>query len=234
MGMFLSLSGVIGKTQDEVCTCLDSYAKSVGGGLHKKDLSKEDENTSVIAEANGNVSILYPRNYFEWDQSSAFISAALNAPVFSFHVHDSDLWMYLLYHKGEIVDSFNPVPDYWNADIPAEEINSWKGNAEVVAKYVPGLQAHQIENYLRRWEFETAGTLKAYDDDKFANEDWQFLDFMRKLGLPCPINEKGEALGQAYKLLATPPPWQGKPMNFDKLNELAKARRQEKPWWKFW
>jgi hypothetical protein len=78
-------------------------------------------------------------------------------PVFSFHIHDGDFWMYILYFDGEVVDRFNPIPDYWNdnvSTITEEEIDSWKGHAEVLTDYIPGLGIKQIENYLIRWDLK--------------------------------------------------------------------------------
>ncbi len=112
MGMFLSMSGVIGKTKNEVKLSLAKYAGSVGGTFLKENLSIRDSNCCVIEEANGNTTILYPDDFLEWDNSSKFISKDLNAPVFSFHIHDGDLWMYILFVDGINVDQFNPIPDY--------------------------------------------------------------------------------------------------------------------------
>lgn len=42
MGLFLSLTGVIGKTQQEVANSLARYATNVGGGLEKEVLAMEN------------------------------------------------------------------------------------------------------------------------------------------------------------------------------------------------
>ncbi len=89
--MFASLSGIIGKPEDEVAESLRNYALSVGGDLTGKDPGLENDNFCAIEEANGNTTIFYPHGYLEWDQSSAFLSRKLQAPVFSFHIHDGDL-----------------------------------------------------------------------------------------------------------------------------------------------
>ena len=120
MGMFLSLSGIIGKTQNEVEQSLLNYTKLAGGGFQKENLQEVHQNFCVVREVNGNTSVLYPSGYLEWDKSSAFISKELNTTVFSFHIHDADLWMYVLYFNGEIVDQFNPIPDYWDDEISDE------------------------------------------------------------------------------------------------------------------
>src|SRR5690349_18553847 len=132
MGMFLSMTSIVGKTKNEVVNSLNNYAKTFSGGLEKESLSIDNDNCCVIEEANGNTTIFNPYAYLEWDKSSEFISKNLNAPVFSFHIHDGDLWMYVLYVNGEKVEQFNPIPDYWDENISEEEIQSWKGNALTV------------------------------------------------------------------------------------------------------
>lgn len=116
---------------------MTNYANSVGGGIQQDNtLNSDNDNCCIIDEANGNTTIFYPDGYLEWDDSSEFISRELNATVFSLHIHDGDLWMYLLYNNGKVVDQFNPVPDYWDENITDEEIESWKGNASIVTNYV--------------------------------------------------------------------------------------------------
>jgi hypothetical protein len=200
MGMFLSLTSVVGKTQNEVVNSLTNYAKSVGGGLKKENLSIDNDNCCVIEEAIGNTTIFNPYAYLEWDKSSEFISKDLNAPVFSFHIHDGDLWMYVFFVNGEIVDQFNPIPDYWDDSISVEEIESWKGDASILVKYLNNVKQLNIEKYLVRWDLESEENGKAYVDDEFTNEDWQLLDFMKRIGLPYPLDENGNPKGQIYKL----------------------------------
>ena len=220
MGMFLSLSGVVGKTQRQVEQSLTNYAKFSGGGLQKETLSNNDNNFCVIKEANNNTTVFYPSGYLEWNKSSQFISKELNAPVFSFHIHDGDLWMYILYFNGEIVDQFNPVPDYWDEDISQEEIASWKGNAEMVAKYIPRITRETIQKYLVRWDLDKEGP-KAYDHDQFCCEDWQLIDFMNKIGLSYPLDDNGNPVGSIYKL-------------WTKELQLVSKHTTSKKWWKFW
>jgi hypothetical protein len=106
MGNFLAFSSVIGKTKDDVVASLADYAKSVRGGLQPENNTKDG---CAVIEENNNTTVLYPTAYVEWDNSSEFISKKLKATVFSFHIHDGDLWMYVLYHNGKIVDKFNPI-----------------------------------------------------------------------------------------------------------------------------
>lgn len=74
MGMFLSLSGVIGKPEDQVVRSLTNYARSVNGGLQPEPLTPDNNNCCLIKESNNNTTIFYPYAYAEWDKSSEFIS----------------------------------------------------------------------------------------------------------------------------------------------------------------
>jgi hypothetical protein len=229
MGNFVSMSSVIGKTKDEVITSLRNYAISATGGLAQEyNIDSDDENCCIIEEENGNVSVFYPNGYIEWDNSSAFISKELNAAVFSFHIHDSDLWMYVLYNKGQVVDQFNPVPDYWDENTPGEEVERWKGNADVVTAYSKNVQKEDIEKYLVRWDMESETLGKAYPTDEFEQGEWQLVDFMNKLKLPYPIDNTGRPKGLTFKLWTNQLP----------LEKVITRQQDEikikKPWWKIW
>jgi hypothetical protein len=234
MGLFLSLSGVIGKTKDQVMMSLSNYAKSKGGGLESSNVALEENNQCIILEAHNNSTILYPGDFYDWDESSQYMSKELAAPVFSFHIHDGDLWMYVFYYKGEIVDQFNPIPDYWDSKISKEELESWKGNASTVVKYVPYVKQSDINQYLVRWNLEDEDLRKAYTDDKFKYEDWQLVDFMRKLRLIYPLDDKGKPTGQIYKLWTE----QRRKPQQEIINpgeiQQDKITNIKKPWWKFW
>ncbi|WP_276483458.1 hypothetical protein [Paraflavitalea pollutisoli] len=239
MGMFLSMTSVVGKGQEAVAGSLANYMQSAGGGLAKEELPLRDEHCFVILEENGNTSIFHSFDFMEWDEASTFISKDLATPVFSFHIHDGDLWMYNLFVNGVEVDRFNPLPDYWEENLDTEEIASWAGDATVVAQYVPGLSPVAISNYLVRWDLESDGVEKAYEGDVYGQEDWQLLDFMRKLRLPYPLDEQLKPLGDTYKgwtkelRIKIQPPRKA-------ATEVASAPRvivhavAKKPWWKFW
>ena len=230
MGNFLALSAVIGKTQNEVLNSLTNYANSFGGGiLQDNTLNLDNDNCCIIDEANGNTTIFYPYGYLEWDDSSEFISKELNATVFSLHIHDGDLWMYLLYYNGKVIDQFNPIPDYWDENITDEEIENWKGNATIVANYVSYIKPKDIEKYLVRWDLDEDESTKAYPTDEFKKEEWQLVDFMTKLKLPYPVDDNGNPKGQTYKF------WTEKldPKPATK-NLTTKTKTKNNPWWKFW
>jgi hypothetical protein len=230
MGTFLTLSSVIGKTKNEVIASLTNYAHSVSGGLQSaNNMDADTDNGCIIDEANANVSIVYPRFYSEGDDSAAFISKELNATVFAFHIHDGDFWMYVLYNNGQVVDQFNPIPDYWDSDISDEAIESWKGNAKIVAQYSKNIKINDINRYLVRWDLENDGAEKAYSSDEFGREDWQLTDFMNKLQLPYPFDDHGEPKGDTFKI------WTKELQLKQRGNDTNSSNKKgEKPWWKFW
>lgn len=149
MGMFLALAGVIGKSQTEVEKSLLGYLQSTGGSFIREAMDQDHEDWSVIGEANGNTTVYYPNSLMQWDKVSEHLSRDLNTAVFSCHIHDGDLWMYVLFVNGRTEDQFNPIPDYWE-ELDEAEINRWRGNATTVAQHVPGLKPASIAKYLTR------------------------------------------------------------------------------------
>jgi len=169
--------------------------------------------------------------------------------------------MYVLFVNGEPVDQFNPIPDYWDENMTDEDIESWKGDASVVARYAGNIQSSAIANYLTRWDLEAEEPVKAYPDDEFDNEDWQLLDFMKKIGLPYPLYDDDMPSGQTYKFwtrelpirkapsptAATPTPVTSALRTSASGTSVPAASapgtstpvtstpvKNKKPWWKFW
>lgn len=203
MGLFLSMSGVIGKDAAAVESALADFAAEKQGEFAATPRTTDDDDCLVLSGEGDRVSILYPYEFFDWDAASQYLSRVLSTPVFSLHIHDEDLWMYLLFRKGQPVDAFNPVPDYWDDAICAEEIAQWAGDAKQVAAAVPGIDSDQIADYLVRWEDPDYEEMhKAYEGDEFAKTDcWQMLDFMKKLGLDYPITADGEIEGKTFRFV---------------------------------
>lgn len=199
MGLFLSLSGVVGGTVDETTAALAEFATAHSGEMKPMQPAKDDESVLVVAPGAGGVSALYPYEFTGWDEASGFLSKRLGNPVFSFHIHDGDLWMFYLYVDGEEVTGFNPIPDYWG-DISPKEAALLGGNADLVAKYVPGVGASSIERYFVRWDLDAAERAKAYPDDEYETcSEWQLVDFMKKLGLVYPMDDRGNRLGHCFR-----------------------------------
>jgi len=144
--------------------------------------------------------VLYPWEFLEWDEASRQLSSQLSVPVFSFHIHDEDLWMFVLYDRGEQVAQFNPLPEYWDDGIPDEERASWSGDAATIASRIPGVEIDAISPYLRHWDLDEEAPGKAFPEDQFHFHDcWQMCDFMRKIGLRYPLDDTGRVLGETYE-----------------------------------
>lgn len=202
MGLFISMSGVIGGTETAVVDALRAYAQDHDGSLHEATLTTDDNGCLVVSQGVGGITAMYPGDFFAWDNVSEYLSRRLRKPVFSFHIHDGDLWMYSLYADGDVVDQFNPVPEYWQ-ELDEAERRSWQGNASAVAQRVPGLSSEAISQYLVQWGdevFEATERKKAYPKDEFYyGDDWQLVDFMAKLGLDYPVDDRGAPHGTTYR-----------------------------------
>lgn len=200
MGLFLSLASIVGRGQTAAVTALQDFAMQTGATCRPATYDEASGELCILKEENGNTTVFFSDGYSNTAENAAeFLSRRLAAPVFSFHIHDGDLWMYVLYYKGEVVDRFNPIPDYWDEDLSDQEVASWQGNAATVSDYVPAIQASAIENYLVRWDLDALRPLKAYPTDDCEQEEWQLLDFMNRLQLPYPITENGPE-GQVFRI----------------------------------
>jgi len=205
MGLFLSMSGIAGATAQDVENCLLNYAALKSGKLETVDSNPDDDSTLIIAEAlESKVTVLYPGEFFQWDEASEYLSRQMKKPVFSLHIHDGDLWMYILFVDGNAVGHFNPIPAYWDDGISDEERQLWAGDASVLCRHWPKVAPDNIRNYLVQWdsdELGLAGLRKAYSTDQFSvGEDWQLCDFMKNLGLKYPIDEQGKRTGKTFRL----------------------------------
>jgi hypothetical protein len=201
MGLFLAMSGIVGAKKESVESALRIFANTRKGAFNRATRSTEEPNTLVLLENESKCSVLYPWEFFEWDEASQYLSSKLDAPVFSFHIHDEDLWMFVLFDKGEQVAQFNPLPEYWDDNISDQERASWSGDASIVASHVPGLSADAIRPYLQHWDLDEEDPGKAFPDDQFRFHDcWQMCDFLKRVGLIYPLDETGQVLGETYEL----------------------------------
>ncbi|MFN6106761.1 MAG: hypothetical protein ACK5EA_20225 [Planctomycetaceae bacterium] len=199
MGLFLSMSGVVGASQADVAAALRDYAAAHGGRFEQTTNRSASWEVLIIGEADGHVTVVYPGNFFKWDEAAAHLSRSLDVPVFSFHIHDEDLWMYLLFVAGEVVDQFNPIPDYWDDSLSDEERTQWAGNPAAIARWCPQVPETAIRQYLVPWDLEDETPGKAYEDDESAYGDcWQLVDFMRKLRFSYPFTADGQPVGDTY------------------------------------
>lgn len=199
MGLFLSMSGIVGAAKADVVAALGKYAAAHEGRFEPTTESSPTWEVLIIGEADGHITIVYPSDFFDWDDAAAHLSRSLDVPVISFHIHDDDLWMYLLFIAGEVVDQFNPIPDYWDESLSDEERNQWAGNPGTIARWCPQVPESVIRPYLVTWDLEDDTPGKAHNDDEFAyGECWQLVDFMRKLGFLYPFTADGQPAGDTY------------------------------------
>lgn len=231
MGLFLAASGVIGAPADDVRRVLKEFALSRSGTFQNGVSNQEDPDCGFLTVTGPNTTVVYPNSFFEWDEASKHLSKVLAAPVFSLHIHDGDLWMFLLFNEGEEVSRFNPVPDYWK-NLDPDEKAKWRGDAELISRQIPGVSPDGIARYFVKWNPAEAGGRRAYPDDEFEIGDcWQLADFMRKVGLEYPESASDPSV--ELFLLSTP--------TYDSLLypdsteiEALLSEPRKKPWWKFW
>ncbi|NMM62452.1 hypothetical protein HBE96_07060 [Clostridium sp. P21] len=201
MGLFLAISGVIGKKAEEVTKALEEYISFKKGNIEEVQPVNEAFDLCVIGENEKNTTIVYPNDFFRWEEASEYLSKVLNTSVCSFHIHDSDLWMYSFYNCGNVEDKFNPIPDYWER-LSEKEIEKWKGNPEVICKFIKDISSDDIKNYYKFWRRDNVQAEKAYEEDEFAfGDEWQVVDFMNKLSIIYPFEEdNGFPIGKTYKI----------------------------------
>lgn len=78
------------------------------------------------------------------------LSSKLNTSVLCVMVHDSDIFVYLLYEDGKRVDQFDSCPDYFGP-VTAKHRKEWAGNIEALMKLAPeGSTSEQIRKILSK------------------------------------------------------------------------------------
>ena len=155
MGLFLAMSGVANSSRAAVEEALRAYAAERGGTLEALDSSADPSEALLIAESGSHVTVMYPGEFVQWDEASQYLSRTLGTSVFSLHIHDEDLWMYVLFSKGEQVDQFNPIPNYWQRKMPKSEKQLWAGNAPSLSLNIgPAVMPESIGNYLFEWDLD--------------------------------------------------------------------------------
>lgn len=202
MGLFLSASGVVSPNGEAVREAISSYVASTGGAFELRSGSMNNRNIGVLQSSASTTTVLYPDSFVGWDDISKYMSVELKTPVFSFHIHDGDLWMFIAFDNGREVAWFNPIPDYWD-EVNDAERSRWSGDAQTVASLIPGLQVDSIERYFTLWTDEVVDSeQKAYADDEFAiGVDWQLVDFMRRLDMVYPVDGSGTPTGDTFYLM---------------------------------
>ena len=202
MGLFLAMSGVAKSNRAAVAEALRAYAAEKGGALESVDTFADPSDALLIAESGSHATVMYPGEFVQWDDASRYLSKSLDTTVFSLHIHDEELWMYILFSKGEQVDQFNPIPHYWQRRMPKSDKQLWSGDAAVVARHWPDLAPESIRDYLFEWDQDEEDSDHAYAGDRFTyNDCWQVTDFMGRLGLVYPIDDDGTVNATTYRFV---------------------------------
>ena len=200
MGGFLTLAGVAGVSQSDVERELRATADDRGGRFapDREDLSFPD-GVVITPGTRSRLSILLPVSLEHSEPLVKRLSKQLKAPVFLFHIHDGDFWMYWLFASGRQVDHFTPIPDYWGESESEENLQECAGNARTIAANWPDLKPQEVERYLVSWDLEAEEAGRAYPDDRYPYGDCQQLsDFMRRLRLKFPLNDEWNPAGDTY------------------------------------
>jgi len=80
---------------------------------------------------------------------SGKLSERLQTSAIAFLIHDSDIFCYWLFDRGELLDEFNSCPDYFEAIDDAERQRS-QGRPEILLRFCPpGRKQQDLEHVLR-------------------------------------------------------------------------------------
>ncbi|NLE60076.1 MAG: hypothetical protein GX616_17120 [Planctomycetes bacterium] len=224
MGLFLSMLACRSDSQDRVCEAIVDVIGRRGTpllGKQKVDrITGEEDKYAVTLAENGWVQVFMPET--PDPELAQEISRLLGAPVFQFHIHDGDLWMYELFSNGKQQDRFCQIPDYW-ADVDDSEKSSWQGNPSVLSSLFNVPERLLRPYFVFTQELDTAGLQeKAFPDDRFPiGSEWAMTDFQRKLAIRYPDFGQPKTVELACLVFGGPSP-------------TTPASPPTKPWWRFW
>ncbi len=127
------------------------------------------------------------------DKLVSELSKKLNVPVFQFHIHDGSFWMYQLFVSGNLMDRFNPIPQYWKK-LTQRERETWGGNASLISSLFK-IEKSKIQPYLVEWDSIRNKEIKIFQKDEFSlMNEWGMIDFQNKLGIIYPEFDKPQTL----------------------------------------
>lgn len=129
-------------------------------------------------------SILLNHECCGYDPFTQQVSELTQKPVMLLYIYDGDFLGYFFYDKGEMLDYFMPMPDYFE-ESPEDDSREPGGQSSLIASYFH-IEEESIKHYLVPWSIETMEDFeqKAYEEDECEIGSWQMTDFMKKLGFP--------------------------------------------------
>lgn len=177
MGMFLNVLIVQNTKEEDVKKSLEK----AGGVYPDWNLVPEE---CKYKECNSGVKVLLSDMCAGYEDIPKEISKELMCPAMLCYIYDGDYWGYDFYDSGREIDSFNPMPEYFE-EVSEEEKQRLSGNSEIIARYFH-IDEARIKNYLIPWDddiLDADESTKAYEEDEFCiGEDWQIADFMNAIG----------------------------------------------------
>lgn len=171
MGMFMETAIIQNCGADEVKAVLKQMEAFPG-----MDLKPEE---CRFQEMNGGVCVLFNEYCAGYGNFAKALSEKLAGPVLHLYMYDGDFWGYFFCENGELLDEFNPMPDYFE-EASEEERRRLAGNAALLA------ERFQAD------EEALAGLLGTWTKDMMENDEtgrcdcWAMADFMDRLGWSYP------------------------------------------------
>lgn len=160
MGVFWNAA--VFKRQDSVD--VQALIGQLAGGENKFHILLEE---CEFVECEGGTAIILNEYCYVYDGLAEELSQKLEGPVMVCSIYDDDFWDYYLYREGRKLDKFSTVPDCLE-EIPDEEWEDWRGNADVLAEEFD-CSAETLSEYLSFWDDE-------------GGDPWEVLYFLRDLG----------------------------------------------------
>lgn len=88
---------------------------------------------------------------YEIGRLGSELSARLNTVVIAFLVHESSLFVYYIFDRGDLLDEYNSAPPVSNADAEPDQKVRFAGRPEILLNYCPpGTNRNDLEIALLR------------------------------------------------------------------------------------
>lgn len=200
MGSFLAVSAIMDRSPEQLAMAIQEYVSQFGVACGPARAQPQDSVADVLVfPAVGRWTVvLWPEYFTAHDISTCeALSRALDTIVSTLHVYDDDYWTHVLLNRGDAIDRFASIPDYF-AETPTEANRlraQWAGDPELLSSYFQ-VPAETIRPYLVQLNPEGSGPVgKAFADDEFEIEDfWVMTDFWRRLGIEYPSDVGSPAI----------------------------------------
>jgi hypothetical protein len=200
MGYFLAVSAISDSSVNDVTSAIVDFTSrnavesSVRGRAENGYTPSYD---ALVFDPLGRWTVVLWPEFFNIHDFAACaeVSGRLQTEICSVHVYDDDYWAHGLFDRGEWIDRFCSVPDYFaENDADAERLAAeWKGDPAAFAAHFQ-VSAATIAPYFSQFRARPSPrtdvrlpTGKVAADDEYELENfWVFTDFWKKLGIEYP------------------------------------------------